>query len=65
MLARVATLCAAAKVACTVCLEAYMGCGMGVCMGCVIPTVRGMERVCREGPVFNAADVDWPALLKE
>ena len=65
MLVRVANLCAAAKVPCTVCLEAYMGCGMGVCMGCVIPTVRGMERVCREGPVFNAADVDWPALLKE
>ena len=65
MLARVAQICQAASVACTVCLEAYMGCGIGVCMGCAIPTVRGMERVCREGPVFDAADIRWDELLKD
>lgn len=65
MLARVAQMCQAAAVPCYVCLEAYMGCGMGVCMGCVVPTVRGMERVCHEGPVFNAADVRWDELIKE
>lgn len=62
MLARVAALARAHDVPCFVCLEAYMGCGMGVCMGCVVPTVRGMERVCREGPVFAAADVKWDEL---
>ncbi len=40
-------------------LEAYMGCGIGVCMGCVVPTVRGMERVCKEGPVFLAENILW------
>ena len=43
-------------------LEAYMGCGIGVCMGCVVPTVRGMERVCKEGPVFLAEDILWEKL---
>jgi len=43
-------------------LEAYMGCGIGVCMGCVVPTVRGMERVCKEGPVFLAKDILWEKL---
>jgi dihydroorotate dehydrogenase electron transfer subunit len=62
MLRRVAGLCAAAGVRVHACLEAYMGCGTGICMGCVIPTVRGMERVCREGPVFLGSDVLWEQL---
>lgn len=62
MLAQVAALARAQEAPCFVCLEAYMGCGIGVCMGCVVPTVRGMERVCREGPVFAAADVKWDEL---
>ncbi len=59
MLAAVARICAATAAPLWVCLEAYMGCGMGVCMGCVVPTVRGMERVCHEGPVFAGADILW------
>ncbi|MCX7002354.1 MAG: dihydroorotate dehydrogenase, partial [bacterium] len=59
MLAAVARVCAAHAAPLWVCLEAYMGCGMGVCMGCVVPTVRGMERVCHEGPVFAGTDVLW------
>ncbi|MFY9262203.1 MAG: dihydroorotate dehydrogenase electron transfer subunit [Actinomycetaceae bacterium] len=38
-------------------LEAHMGCGFGACLGCAIPTTRGLERVCVEGPVFDGADV--------
>lgn len=38
-------------------LEAHMGCGFGACLGCTIPTVRGLERVCLEGPVFCGDDV--------
>lgn len=46
-----------------VAVETYMGCGTGVCLGCAVPTrARGYERACREGPVFQAVDVDWPAL---
>ena len=59
MLKSVAANCHEAGVPAYVCLEAYMGCGIGVCMGCVIPTVRGMERVCMEGPVFTADDILW------
>ena len=33
-------------------LEARMGCGFGVCMGCSIAAKGGMKRVCKDGPVF-------------
>lgn len=40
-------------------LEERMACGFGVCQGCVAETVRGYERVCREGPIFKMKDVIW------
>ncbi len=40
-------------------LEARMGCGFGVCMGCSIQTTNGYKRVCKEGPVFAAKEVLW------
>ena len=46
-----------------VAVETYMGCGTGVCLGCVVPLRRGgYDRACTEGPVYRAADVDWGAL---
>jgi dihydroorotate dehydrogenase electron transfer subunit len=46
-----------------VAVETYMGCGTGVCLGCAVPLVRGgYDRACKEGPVYRASDVDWPAL---
>lgn len=59
MLKALAAFCAGRGLALEVCLEAYMGCGLGVCVGCTIPTVNGMQRVCKEGPVFNATEVLW------
>jgi dihydroorotate dehydrogenase electron transfer subunit len=44
-----------------VAMEQRMGCAMGVCLGCVTPTVRGYKRVCRDGPVFPAQDLIWEA----
>jgi dihydroorotate dehydrogenase electron transfer subunit len=48
---------------CYVSLEEHMGCGYGVCKGCVVPVVRdGSARnatCCQEGPVFAAADLPW------
>ncbi|MEG1519464.1 MAG: dihydroorotate dehydrogenase electron transfer subunit [Clostridia bacterium] len=38
-------------------LEARMGCGFGACMGCSIQTTKGNRRVCKEGAIFNAAEV--------
>lgn len=40
-------------------LEARMGCGFGVCMGCSIQTKNGSKRVCKEGPIFDASEVLW------
>ena len=46
-------------------LEERMGCGIGVCLGCVVKTT-GVDdhskvknkRVCKDGPVFYADEVD-------
>ncbi|RKX24827.1 MAG: dihydroorotate dehydrogenase electron transfer subunit [Candidatus Zixiibacteriota bacterium] len=39
-------------------LEAPMPCGIGVCLGCVVPLRKGGHaRVCREGPVFDIGEV--------
>ncbi len=41
-------------------LEERMGCGVGVCLGCIVPTADGSHvRLCTEGPVLDAAAVDW------
>jgi dihydroorotate dehydrogenase electron transfer subunit len=34
-------------------LEEHMSCGIGACLGCVVNTVEGYKRVCKEGPVFE------------
>ncbi len=43
-------------------LEQHMGCAMGVCLGCVVPTRQGLQRVCRDGPTFDLRDLDWPEI---
>jgi dihydroorotate dehydrogenase electron transfer subunit len=46
-----------------VALEQTMGCAAGTCLGCAMPTGSGSTlRVCREGPVFGAAELDWEAI---
>ena len=40
-------------------MEEHMGCAMGVCLGCVVRTRGGYERVCRDGPVFDINHIDW------
>jgi dihydroorotate dehydrogenase electron transfer subunit len=46
---------------CLVSVEERMGCGYGVCRGCVVPRADGdgWATACQDGPVFDAADVDW------
>lgn len=63
MLGAVAALCARHGVPCQVSLEAHMACGMGACLGCVVPGSRETYvRVCKEGPVFDAGELDWKAI---
>jgi dihydroorotate dehydrogenase electron transfer subunit len=39
-------------------LEAPMPCGVGICLGCVVPlTAGGHARVCVDGPVFDIGEV--------
>jgi len=37
--------------------ERRMACGVGACLGCVLPTTAGVKRACVDGPVFNAKEV--------
>ena len=38
-------------------LDRRMACGWGVCLGCVVKTLSGFKRVCKEGPVFLAKEL--------
>ncbi len=40
-------------------LEEKMACGLGSCWGCVVRVRGEYKRVCRDGPIFNAREVDW------
>jgi len=66
MMRRVAEIAAQARVPCLVSLEAPMGCGFGVCVGCVVavqtdgPLGYGSyKRVCIDGSIFPAEVIRW------
>lgn len=46
-------------------LDPWMGCGLGTCLGCVVPIQHADDPrpkfrcACTEGPVFDAHDVVW------
>ena len=40
-------------------LEENMACGVGACLGCVIKTKVGYQRVCKDGPVFDLKQIMW------
>lgn len=47
-------------------VENRMGCGIGVCLGCVLPMtgregVGRFSRICTDGPVYDGHAVDWAA----
>ena len=40
--------------------EERMGCGFGACMGCSVKLkTGGYKRICKEGPVLRAEEIDW------
>ena len=64
MLSAVTKIAADFEVPAQIAMENRMGCAMGVCLGCVCPVRIDTEhfeyqRVCTEGPVFNATDIAW------
>ena len=40
-------------------LESRMGCGIGACLACSCKTKSGMQRICKEGPIFEVKEVDF------
>ena len=60
MLKSVAKAAAEYGVPCQVSMEERMACGVGACLGCAIQMADGaMRHVCKDGPVFDAREVDW------
>jgi dihydroorotate dehydrogenase electron transfer subunit len=65
MLAAVEQICTSRQVPLQVSLEAHMACGVGACLGCVVKGAGHSEErpnylcTCKEGPVFDAARLDW------
>ena len=62
MLKITAEVCAEYNKKCYISWEERMGCGIGLCQGCVIKTLSGFVRTCTEGPVFDADEVLWDEL---
>jgi dihydroorotate dehydrogenase electron transfer subunit len=59
MLKGVATISKKFEIPAQLSLESHMACGIGACLGCVVDTIDGYKRVCKEGPVFNAEEIVW------
>ncbi len=65
MLQAVARIAASRQLPCQVSLEAYMACGMGACLGCVVPgkghsaETPDFRCVCKDGPVFDYSELQW------
>ncbi|MEA1964316.1 MAG: dihydroorotate dehydrogenase electron transfer subunit [Candidatus Aerophobetes bacterium] len=65
MLKKIAILSHKYKFSCQLALEQKMGCGIGACLGCVIKGKDGYLRVCKDGPIFDAEEIDWNAINGE
>ena len=64
MMKRVAEQAREKGIPCWVSMEGRMACGVGACLGCACKTKDEngdprMARVCLNGPVFDAQEVDW------
>lgn len=59
MLAVVAREAEKAGIGAQVSMDAYMACGIGACLGCAVKTKTGYQMVCKDGPVFDSADIEW------
>lgn len=59
MLKEIATISKEHNIPAQVSLEEHMACGIGACLGCVVNTKEGFQRVCKEGPVFDSEEIIW------
>ena len=62
MLRNVAKVAEEFGIPCLVSMEERMGCGIGACLVCACDMADGSRKhVCKNGPVFDAREVDWNA----
>ena len=61
MLETVRALCEAYDAPAQLALESGMACGFGACFGCVVATRHGYVRLCVDGPVLDAAELEQVA----
>lgn len=54
------------KITCQLSAESVMGCGYGVCLGCVLEKNKAHQRdekkhslACKDGPVFESGEIEW------
>ena len=72
MLKEVARIAGKADAPCYVSLDNVMACGIGACLGCAVkirsqksevrsftPTSQIYKMVCKDGPVFDAREIEW------
>lgn len=59
MMRRAAIIAGIYDIPCQVSLEESMACGIGACRGCAVMTKNGYKRVCADGPVFAATEIEW------
>lgn len=63
MMKKISQIARAKKIPAEFSLESFMGCGFGVCWGCVRRIRKnGQEawiKICEEGPVFSAENIIW------
>ena len=63
MLAALARYAASLSIRYEASVEQWMACGVGACMGCVVPMMDGAyKRACADGPVFDGLAVNWEDL---
>jgi dihydroorotate dehydrogenase electron transfer subunit len=64
MMHAVAALCESSETRCLASLETPMACGIGICFSCVARIRQpdggwDWKRTCVEGPIFDAARIEW------
>jgi len=60
MMAAIHLFCKEKELSCQVSMETHMACGMGACLGCIVPARAGVyAHACSDGPVFDAKELIW------
>lgn len=60
MMSAVHRFCVDRDYACQVSMETSMACGMGACLGCIVPVTKGgYGHACTDGPVFESRELVW------